>query len=229
MKINTVFSFLVVTSLSSHVAFAALDISGEWETIEYYGAQEEAYTPDRAKSSSVFSKLVGLFSNNSKEDTLSPQAAYERAVYYKDLKNAFTYYTQAAEKGHSKAQVELAFIYLGGRYSIEPDRKKAKIWLRKAAKQDHEEAQFFLARLVSRESPEESAFWYREVAQKGHAEAQYELANMYFAGRGVPKDDEQGNLWLNRAAKQGHKTAKDLIEFLRMKEAIEQSGGAVGL
>ena len=45
---------------------------------------------------------------------------------------------------------------------------------------------------------------YRSLAQMGQAGAQFKLGEMYYYGKGVPKDYSRGNQWFARAAEQGH-------------------------
>lgn len=64
---------------------------------------------------------------------------------------------------------------------------------------------------------------WRPMAEGGHATAQYCLGNMYYWGKGVPKDRRQAAQWLRRAAEQGHPAAQlDLGNAYRWGEGVEQ-------
>jgi len=80
---------------------------------------------------------------------------------------------------------------------------------RQAAKQNHAEAQFKLARMyfdgkgVAKDF-NQTIKWYRKAAKLGHLEAQVELASVYrFGVGGVAKDLTQATQWYQKAAKQG--------------------------
>jgi len=64
---------------------------------------------------------------------------------------------------------------------------------------------------------------WRPMADEGHATAQYCLGNMYYWGRGVPKDRRQAIQWYRRAAEQGHAVAQlDLGNAYRWGEGVKQ-------
>jgi hypothetical protein len=62
----------------------------------------------------------------------------------------------------------------------------------------------------------------RISADRGYAEAQYTLGEMYTSGDEVANDREQAILWLQKAAKQGHKDAKYELEKLMKKKVKKQ-------
>ena len=49
-----------------------------------------------------------------------------------------------------------------------------------------------------------SLVWLRKAADQHYAPAEASLADLYFAGKGVPKSDELFVYWLRRAAEDGH-------------------------
>ena len=51
---------------------------------------------------------------------------------------------------------------------------------------------------------DEAARWWRQAAAKGDVEAHVGLANLYLAGRGLPKDEEQALQHFSEAAASGH-------------------------
>ncbi len=47
-----------------------------------------------------------------------------------------------------------------------------------------------------------------KLAKKGNAEAQFKVGEMYETGFGVKEDKTEAMNWINKAADQGHETAK---------------------
>ena len=46
-----------------------------------------------------------------------------------------------------------------------------------------------------------------KLAEKGNAEAEFKIGEMYETGFGVKKDQKQAEIWIKKAASQGHETA----------------------
>lgn len=57
---------------------------------------------------------------------------------------------------------------------------------------------------------------WRPLAEGGSAQAQTALGEMYFSGRGVPKDRAEAATWLRKAAKQGHVSAQYALAQMYM-------------
>ena len=51
----------------------------------------------------------------------------------------------------------------------------------------------------------------RQLADQGHAEAQFSLGNMFYEGRGVAQNIEEGRRLFRKAADQGHLHAQFLL------------------
>lgn len=95
---------------------------------------------------------------------------------------------------------------------------RAIAWYRKAAEQNHAEAQFNLGELIWQSEIKntnwasedfekgftEAVSWYQKAAEQGHAEAQHTLGLLYINGNMVTQDQAQGVSWLYKAAEQGH-------------------------
>lgn len=62
----------------------------------------------------------------------------------------------------------------------------------------------------------------QEAAQKGDVNAQYELGNMYFRGDSISKSYKKARFWLEKASKQNHVKAKELLEKLTKKEVSDR-------
>jgi TPR repeat protein len=110
-----------------------------------------------------------------------------------NTKQAFYWYTKAAEQGHVEAQYKLGSLYqFSGDYDFPQDYKQA-------------------------------FYWYTKAAEQGHIFAQYKLGRLYrFSGDDrAPKDYKQAFFWYTKAAEQGHIFAKD--ERDKMLEKMSQS------
>lgn len=86
--------------------------------------------------------------------------------------------------------------------------RRAAGFYRKAAEQNHLDAQLAMARLCLlgkgvQQDAAEAAEWYRRAAEQGHVESQFNLAEMYHLGRGIEQDDEQAAHWYKQAAESG--------------------------
>ena len=65
----------------------------------------------------------------------------------KNIEKAVEYWKQSANMGHAKSQHDVGLIYSKGILSVQPGESRfevAKKWLRKAAKQGHEDATYYL-------------------------------------------------------------------------------------
>ena len=60
---------------------------------------------------------------------------------------------------------------------------------------------------------------WQPLAKEGDARAQYSMAVLYLKGRGVPKDRANAREWARRAAAQGYKPGKRLLERLQPRKA----------
>ena len=120
-----------------------------------------------------------------------------------------------ADAGEAGAQFNLGQMYFAGN-----DHAEASTWYRRAAEQDHVEAQYMLGwmyhfRFMGTASPSdltypdvvEAVAWYHKAAEQGHVEAQHKLGRMYHDGRGVPQDFAEAVAWYHKAAEQGQPQA----------------------
>ncbi|HEX9024664.1 MAG TPA: tetratricopeptide repeat protein, partial [Geobacteraceae bacterium] len=116
-----------------------------------------------------------------------------------------------AEKGDSKAQLELGLMYRTGTGTNHND-DKAISWFLKSAQQGNPRAQFHLAHLLSgRNMNDEAVGWYRKAAEQGQIDAQFSLGVMYFNGSGVKRDYAEAARWYRKAAEQGHVEAQNML------------------
>ncbi len=54
--------------------------------------------------------------------------------------------------------------------------------------------------------------WYSETAQQGDAHAQFNLGVMYHLGDGTMQNNIMAEIWLRKAADNGHKDAISIFE-----------------
>lgn len=67
--------------------------------------------------------------------------------------------------------------------------------------------------------PERAISWLELSAEQGYADAMQWLGKLYVAGTGVPRDEQQGLMWIARAAALGHVIAKAQMEGLKRSKA----------
>lgn len=54
------------------------------------------------------------------------------------------------------------------------------------------------------------------LAEQGDVEAMYQIGNCYQNGEGVEQDIEKAVEWWQRAAKEGHKKASELVKKINL-------------
>jgi uncharacterized protein len=98
----------------------------------------------------------------------------------------------------------------------------------RAAEQGHVEAQMELADIYfsgGMRVPEDkaaSAKWYLRAAELGNAMAQGNIGLAYWYGKGVPKDEVMGLMWLNLAVAHGLKGAAERRDNLAREMTAAQ-------
>lgn len=139
-----------------------------------------------------------------------------------DYVGAAKWFLQAAEKGHARAQLELAMLYLQGD-GVEKNLRAGIKWLKSAADQGVAEAQHELGeRYASGEgvpfcSPKKAVKLYRQAAKQGYTPAMVSLSICYLSGQGIEKDEEEGLRLMRDAAEQGDEVAIETFRILREK------------
>ena len=116
---------------------------------------------------------------------------------------------KAADLGHSKSMVGLAWFYIDGQH-VERSMEEWAYWLLNAAELGELEAlkdiedlgeNFFedeAKDLSELNSATLKAMWYRQEALRGDKEAMAELSQAYEKGLGVPIDKELAKYWLDQ-------------------------------
>jgi TPR repeat protein len=130
-----------------------------------------------------------------------------------NLPEAERLYKLAAEKGIPEAQFQAALFLIEGKTGPK-NREKAKAFLEKAVAANHVLAAFNLAQLILSEATTDAqkkpAFdLFLRAAQSGLADAQYAVSQFLANGTGgVPFDEPQARIWLEKAARQNYDTAQ---------------------
>ena len=135
-----------------------------------------------------------------------------------NFEEAGHWFTKAAQQGHVRAQIYVAWMLDSGR-GLPRDDAGAVEWYRKAAEQGHPEGQYRLGLAYSngdgvRMDETKAIEWFRLAAEQGHAGAQHALAAAYGQGSGVPRDYGDARTWYLRAAEQGHAGAQGELAIL---------------
>lgn len=164
------------------------------------------------------------------------RAAFEIAMLYRDKllpggqEQTLRWLQQAAEQGLALAQTELGYLYLQDRQDAR-GLFTAMGWLEKAAEQGHPQAQYLLGEMYwsdARSSADadmalgedefhllerydsndaKALYWLCQAAQNDDEFAQFSLSEAYSRGRGMPVDQLQSRLWLEKAATNGKEEA----------------------
>lgn len=137
-----------------------------------------------------------------------------------NLPEAARLYNLAAEKGIPEAQFQAALFLIEGKTGPK-DKQKAKAYLEKAVAGNHTLAAFNLAQLIlsdatTNEQKKPAFDLFLRAANTGLADAQYAVSQFLANGTGgVPFDEAQARIWLEKAARQNYDTAQlDLGSWL---------------
>ncbi len=146
----------------------------------------------------------------------SPEELFNAAVKLRDgaigirpdATEAFRYFQRAAENGHPKSWVNVAYMYEKG-VGVAKDVPEALNWYRKAAGLGNVLAQTQLGWLytVGEGVPKDYAAaynWLTKAARQNYAPAAYNLATLHRRGLGRERDDAAAAMLYRQAAEQGH-------------------------
>ena len=130
---------------------------------------------------------------------------------------ALQWFRSAARSGDAERQMELGVVLCWDHGAY----RDGLTWIRRAAKQGHVGAQYFLGAEFAtgvniRKNLREALSWYHRAAKQGHTEAQYNLAMMFWAGEGTRKNIAEAHKWLNKSAK-----SNDLLALRALADAYE--------
>ncbi|MEM4248430.1 MAG: hypothetical protein QXH80_04105 [Candidatus Nanoarchaeia archaeon] len=129
-------------------------------------------------------------------------------------------YKFLAAIGNAEAQYRLGLLYQEGR-GVPKDHAKALKLFERAARKNHLDAQLKLANLYFHRGEgkvnidqQELIQMLHAIAEKGNPDVQFELGNIYAAGKGIDKNISKAMIWFEKAAENGHKSAKEYISKL---------------
>lgn len=137
--------------------------------------------------------------------------AARQAVGRVEYEDASRLLRPLAEAGSSEAQYLLGYLYLT---AADVDAHESRLWLERAAAQQHPEAIFHLARwraddIFGPPDDEEHRTLLIRAAELGSVQAQRDLGCCYATGDdGWPRDPSLGRHWYGRAATSGHADAQ---------------------
>lgn len=141
-----------------------------------------------------------------------------------DNDKAEALYLEAAERGHVRAMVQLAGIYLhdSGKFRNE---KIAHEWYEKAAKKGNREALYQLGQMAEKgqgtsQNVEEAARNYQAAADKGNAKAILALAGLYERGQGIEKDPNKAAALYQKLSERGNAYAQYQLAMLHYSGAL---------
>ena len=131
----------------------------------------------------------------------------DKAKEYRQI--AIEAFTKRAESGELYSQYRLGKLY----FDAPNDNSEAfytgqaRLWLEKAAAQNHALAQYFLGKTYPLSAPEYMA-WLIKAGENGNYWAQYDLGQAYANGNtAFPKDLQQAACWYEKAANMGGSSA----------------------
>eukprot|EP00475_Leptophrys_vorax_P042072 TRINITY_DN79396_c0_g1_i1.p1 TRINITY_DN79396_c0_g1~~TRINITY_DN79396_c0_g1_i1.p1 ORF type:complete len:244 (+),score=70.30 TRINITY_DN79396_c0_g1_i1:200-931(+) len=158
-----------------------------------------------------------------KQEEEQPNAEY----YYKlgkslekgpkaDPERSFESLLKAAEMGHTKAALRVAYCYDVGT-GVKQDAVLAAKWYRAAAESEPK-AQFSLGLCYAKglglaRDDKEAVHWFRRAADAGYERALYNLGYCYEMGTGVERDTDKALEYYQQAASKGSDLAKKRLQL----------------
>ena len=177
----------------------------------------------------VYLSCLSLVSVNSAADFSLGVAAYNQGDYAK----AAVEFLIAAEKGDTRAQLNLGLLYDQGQ-GVEQDHTLAAKWYTRAADNGDDVAQTNLAAMYFQglgieQDDEAAAGWYQKAARSGNAMAQYNLSVLYAEGIEVETDLVASYVWLEIATANGAEVSDAERAALsdQLSEAQQQNAQAL--
>jgi uncharacterized protein len=174
------------------------------------------------------------------------------AYYKKDYETALRLYQSLAARGDSRAQQDIARMYMRGE-GVPKDPAEALKWLNLSKEQedalaaynhgDYETAlkvirpraekgqvlaEYILGLMYANgqgvaESYPEAMKWLQKAGEQGEAKAQFSVGVIYSKGLGMPKNDAEAFKWYRRSADQGNATAQfNLAGMYARGQAVPQ-------
>ena len=190
-----------------------------------------------------------------KGDVQAQSELARQYVKKEDFAEAVKWYQKAADQGDAQSQFQVGISYDFG-LGVSKNQDRAMYWYLKAANQGNAEAQFGLARMLGRtdlgigflrkaaeqgydlaqyflgcalidkegvpQDHAEGIQWIIKAAQQGEKMSQAIIAGRYFLGQGVPQDFMMAYSWSILAAAQGVKAAEEMRDLILSDLTPEQ-------
>jgi len=162
---------------------------------------------------------------NKAADAGDPEALYMLAGFYCDgrgvppsRKKSVELFERAANQGHVEAMLELGIMCNSEDFpDIKEDWNKAKIWFRKAAKADLQEANFYAGSIMAnRGFTDEALEVFKDAAEHGHLLSEIQVGRYYMNRQTFDK----ARKWFNTARAQGSTTAPRELRILGLRESM---------
>lgn len=130
-------------------------------------------------------------------------------------KQSADFFELAASKNHAIALYNLGLVYAHGEARPQ-DFKKAAELMEASAKLDYGPAQYDLAGFykdgpIEMRDEAKMVYWLGRAAEGGHANAELEYGIALFNGKGVPKNQKAGLIFILRAAEKGNPIAQNRL------------------
>lgn len=144
----------------------------------------------------------------------------------KESRNKLQDIIAKAQHGDKASQTVMGLIYLNG-LSESPsvkDINKAFYWLNLAAKQNYDEAEFYLGQIYhygyDNTGPNYriAIYWYEKAAEKGNEQAQINCANIYQFGPQEFQNINKAKYWLQKAVQKDNPIAHANLGIIGIQE-----------
>lgn len=144
---------------------------------------------------------------------------YEKMYADKEFDKLLPLLIEEEEQSHdATVQFLIGKCYYYGKGAEKDDTQAAK-WFSLSAKQKNVEASYYLGKMYSAglgvpEDKKKAIKLLKFAGNREHIEAQYELGEIYCFGQDPGEDFEAeftGNKWYEKAAKQGHRKARETL------------------
>ncbi|MBD5306498.1 MAG: hypothetical protein HDS14_02580 [Bacteroides sp.] len=159
---------------------------------------------------------LGMYSLALAQNTENWKQAWMDARNAGDQVAALKWLKVGAEADDAVAQCGLAIAYLHGE-GTKKDIQKVEFWAAKSAKSGYAYAQSLLGDLNYNvnHNYKEAIYWWEKAANQNDGHSIQQLANLYFNGDGVPKDEKEAFMWVERGAENG-----DVDAMVTMADAL---------
>lgn len=181
--------------------------------------QAEINHPDIEKSPTSISNNTA-----SATDLMNKGIASHKLNTKEGVEQSVVYFVPSAEMGNSNSARILYLIYIRGEH-IAKDKKKAYLWLHKAAELGNIWAVHNLGHAYQRTSKDfvqdldKTFLYFKQAALAGMPEAKRDLALCFYNGNGTAKNENTAEKWMREAAEENVSMAQyQLAIWLKNKK-----------